>query len=52
MTPLMPHENSNRIIEGFVVALCEEFGLEFKRAGSLQQQFSGESHKYSSRQSR
>ena len=35
MTPLMPHENSNRIIEGFVVALCEEFGLEFKRAGSL-----------------
>ena len=35
MTPLLPHENSNRIIEGFVVALCEEFGLEFKRAGSL-----------------
>lgn len=35
MTPLMPHENSNRVIEGFVVALCEEFGLEFKRAGSL-----------------
>ncbi len=35
MTPLMPHENSNRIIEGFIVALCEEFGFEFKRAGSL-----------------
>ncbi|MBF2007492.1 Uma2 family endonuclease [Chlorogloeopsis fritschii PCC 9212] len=35
MTPLMPHENSNRIIEGFVVVLCEELGLEFKRTGSL-----------------
>ncbi|MBW4631563.1 MAG: Uma2 family endonuclease [Iphinoe sp. HA4291-MV1] len=35
MTPLMPHENSNRIIEGFVVVLCEELDLEFKRAGSL-----------------
>jgi Uma2 family endonuclease len=35
MTPLMPHENSNRMIEGFVVALCEELGLEFKRTGSL-----------------
>lgn len=31
MTPLMPHENSNRIIEGFVVALCEELGLEQRR---------------------
>jgi Uma2 family endonuclease len=35
MAPLMPHENSNRIIEGFVVVLCEELGLEFKRTGSL-----------------
>lgn len=35
MTPLMPHENSNRMIEGFVVVLCEELGLEYKRAGSL-----------------
>lgn len=35
MTPLMPHENSNRIIEGFVVAMCEELGLEIKRTGSL-----------------
>ncbi|GAA6616413.1 hypothetical protein NUACC26_022160 [Scytonema sp. NUACC26] len=35
MSPMMPHENSNRIIEGFIVVLCEEFGLEYKRAGSL-----------------
>ena len=35
MTPLMPHENSNRLIEGFVLVLCEEFGLEVKSAGSL-----------------
>lgn len=35
MTPLMPHENSNRMIEGFVLVLCEEFGLEVKSAGSL-----------------
>lgn len=35
MTPLMPHENSNRIIEGFIVALCEEFNFDFKRTGSL-----------------
>ncbi|MBW4668742.1 MAG: Uma2 family endonuclease [Cyanomargarita calcarea GSE-NOS-MK-12-04C] len=35
MTPLMPHENSNRMIEGFVVVLCEELGLEIKRTGSL-----------------
>lgn len=35
MTPLMPHENSNRILEGFVLVLCEEFGLEVKSAGSL-----------------
>ncbi|MBD2514864.1 Uma2 family endonuclease [Nostoc sp. FACHB-973] len=35
MTPLMPHENSNRIIEGFVVVLCEELGQEIRRAGSL-----------------
>lgn len=35
MTPLMPHENSNRIIEGFIVVLLEEFDREFKRSGSL-----------------
>ncbi|MBD0389453.1 MAG: Uma2 family endonuclease [Nostoc sp. C3-bin3] len=35
MTPLMPHENSNRLIEGFVLVLCEEFGLEVKSAGAL-----------------
>jgi Uma2 family endonuclease len=35
MTPLMPHENSNRLIEVFVGVLCEELGLEIKRAGSL-----------------
>ncbi len=35
MTPLMPHENSNRLIEGLVVVLCEELGLEIKRTGSL-----------------
>lgn len=35
MTPLMLDENSNRLIEGFVVVLCEELGLEIKRAGSL-----------------
>ncbi|MEC4814751.1 MAG: Uma2 family endonuclease [Scytonema sp. PMC 1069.18] len=35
MSPLMPHENSNRLIEGFVLVLCEEFGKEVKSAGSL-----------------
>lgn len=35
MTPLMPHENSNRFIEGLVIVLCEELGLEVKRSGSL-----------------
>jgi Uma2 family endonuclease len=35
MTPQMPHENSNRLIEGFVFVLCEELGLEVKRSGSL-----------------
>jgi Uma2 family endonuclease len=35
MTPLMPHENSNRLIEVFVGVLCEELGLEIKRSGSL-----------------
>ncbi|BAZ09828.1 hypothetical protein NIES4071_16410 [Calothrix sp. NIES-4071] len=34
MTPLMPHESSNRIIEGFVLVLCEEFGFEVKSTGS------------------
>jgi Uma2 family endonuclease len=35
ITPQMPHENSNRVIEGFVGVLCEELGWEIKRAGSL-----------------
>ncbi len=35
MTPLMPHENSNRNIEGLILVLCEEFGLEVKSTGSL-----------------
>ncbi|MEA5564013.1 Uma2 family endonuclease [Anabaena sp. UHCC 0399] len=35
MTPLMPHENSNRLIEGLILVLCEEFGLEVKTTGSL-----------------
>jgi Uma2 family endonuclease len=35
ITPLMPHENSNRFIEGLVFVLCEELGLEIKRTGSL-----------------
>lgn len=35
MTPLMPHENSNRLIEVFVGVLCEELSLEIKRTGSL-----------------
>jgi Uma2 family endonuclease len=35
MTPLMPHENSNRLIEVFIGVMCEEMGLEIKRTGSL-----------------
>ncbi len=35
MAPLMPHENSNRNIESYVLVLCEEFGLEVKSTGSL-----------------
>ncbi len=35
MSPLMAHENSNRLIEVFVGVLCEELSLEIKRAGSL-----------------
>ncbi|MEB3831002.1 Uma2 family endonuclease [Phormidium sp. CCY1219] len=35
MTPLMPHENSNRLIEALIVVLAEEMGLEIKRSGSL-----------------
>ncbi len=35
MTPLMPHENSNRNIEGFILVLCEEFGFEVKSTGSI-----------------
>lgn len=32
MTPLMPHENSNRLIEVFVGVLCGKLGSEIKRA--------------------
>lgn len=35
MTPQKPHENANRLIEVFVGVLCEEFGLEVNRVGSL-----------------
>ncbi|MUG92453.1 Uma2 family endonuclease [Scytonema sp. UIC 10036] len=35
MSPMMPHENSNRLIDGFILVLCEEFGKEVKSAGSL-----------------
>ncbi len=35
MTPLMAHENSNRLIESFILVLCEEFGQETKSTGSL-----------------
>jgi Uma2 family endonuclease len=35
MAPDMPHENSNRVIEGFIGVLCEELQLEIKRTGSL-----------------
>lgn len=35
MTPQMPHENSNRLIELFVEVLCEELELEIKSVGSL-----------------
>jgi Uma2 family endonuclease len=35
MTPLKPHESSNRLIEVFVGVLCEELGLEVHRVGSL-----------------
>ncbi|AUS99260.1 hypothetical protein CLI64_01990 [Nostoc sp. CENA543] len=35
MTPLMSHENSNRLIEGLILVLCEEFNLEVKTTGSL-----------------
>lgn len=35
MTPLMPHESSNRLIEVLVGVLCEELKLEIKRTGSL-----------------
>ncbi len=35
ISPLVPHENSNRLIEAFVVVMCEELGLKIKRTGSL-----------------
>jgi Uma2 family endonuclease len=35
MSPLVPHENPNRLIEAFIVVMCEEIGLEIKRTGSF-----------------
>lgn len=35
ITSQMSHENSNRLIEGFVGVLCEELDWEIRRAGSL-----------------
>ncbi len=35
LTPFIAHENSNRVIEGFIGVLCEELQLEIKRTGSL-----------------
>ncbi|MBA3921203.1 MAG: Uma2 family endonuclease [Nostocaceae cyanobacterium] len=35
ISPLMPHENSNRLIEVFVGVLCEEIALEIRRTGSV-----------------
>ena len=35
MSPLMPHENSNRLIEVFIGVMCQESGFEIKRTGSL-----------------
>jgi Uma2 family endonuclease len=35
MSPHKAHENPNRLIEGFIVVLCEELGLEISRTGSL-----------------
>lgn len=30
LTPFMAHENSNRVIEGFIGVLCEELELEIQ----------------------
>jgi Uma2 family endonuclease len=35
MTPLLPHEGSNRSIERFIVILFEELDINFRAAGSL-----------------
>jgi Uma2 family endonuclease len=35
MSPYKAHENPNRLIEAFVVVMCEEMGLEISRTGSL-----------------
>jgi Uma2 family endonuclease len=35
MAPTFTHESANRIIEGLIVVLVEELGLEVKRTGSL-----------------
>jgi Uma2 family endonuclease len=35
MAPHMPHESSNRLIDNFVIFMCEELGLEVRSAGSL-----------------
>ena len=34
MSPYKAHENPNRLIEGFIVVMCEELGLEINRTGS------------------
>ncbi len=35
MTPLMPHEHNNRLLDHLVVVLAEELNLPLKSAGSL-----------------
>ncbi|HEY9299740.1 MAG TPA: Uma2 family endonuclease [Phormidium sp.] len=35
MTPLMPHEHNNRLLEHLVFALAEELNLNLRSAGSL-----------------
>jgi Uma2 family endonuclease len=35
MTPLGPHENSNRFIESLIGAIADELNLNLKRFGSL-----------------
>ena len=35
MTPLMPHEHNNRLLEHLVFALAEELNLNLKSTGSV-----------------